>query len=122
MKRADVTILSVLAAAGLVLGGCASDGHHAASPQGALIPSSHALVIPSEGGRITSHLAGLPTAGSDLGIFAGRRDARIGTRPEGPERVQSGFVRRINDRQYSTLGRPYNSYTNTTRTTVRTDR
>jgi hypothetical protein len=107
----------------LVLGACSSSPAQDQSFQShSLISSGHALVVPCPEGRLTALLAAMPQPGSDLGVFAGRRDTRLGALEGGPERVAFGYERRIYDRQYSTRGRPFNSYMNTTRSTTRVDR
>ena len=123
MRSVRICLAAVTVGCLLALGACstpAAQGQHARDRS--WVSSDHALVIPSSGGRLTAVLAGMAEPGSDLGVFAARRDARIGALEAGPERVTFGYERRIYDRQYSSLGRPFNSYMNTTRSTTRVDR
>jgi hypothetical protein len=124
MRYVEFSVTAALSGSLLLLGACSSPSaqHQASQRSSALIGSTHALVVPSSEGRITAALAGIAEPGSDFGVFAGRRDTRIGAQEGGPERIAFGYERRIYDRQYSTLGRPFNNYMNTTRSTTRVDR
>ena len=105
-------------------GGCSSHeaNRHGRSHEAVGTPSEHALVLPAFSGRTAALVAGIAPSGSDFGPFVGRRDARIGVTGFAPERLATGFERRINDRQYSNVGRPRNSYTDVTRSVTRIDR
>ncbi|MEC9158462.1 MAG: hypothetical protein VYB77_10075 [Planctomycetota bacterium] len=59
-------------------------------------------------------MAGLPEAGADYGPFSGRRDGRMGARQQPFERIDDGYERRIYDRQFTSVGRPFNIYQDTT--------
>ena len=109
---------------GMALGACSTKQGAVSNSgdQAAQRPSQHALVVPSLELRATMLLSGLPEPGSDRGPFAARRDGRMGAVLAGPERMAFGYERRILDRQYSNLGRPYNTYMDTTRSTTRVDR
>ena len=123
MRYVHISVTATIAGCLLLLGACSSSSaQHQASHTQALIGSNHALVVPSVEGRLTAVLAGMEEPGSDFGVFAGRRDTRIGVLEGGPERIAFGYERRIYDRQYSSLGRPFNNYMNTTRSTTRVDR
>ena len=115
--RHDCKVLAGLGLACVVLlGACSGTG------SSRTIPSQRALVVPSFEARTIQALSGLPVAGSDHGPFSGRRDARLGVAMAGPERVIYGYERQIFDRKYTNMGRPYNTYMDTTRSTTRVDR
>ena len=123
MRYVRICLAAMTMGSLLALGACSAPSTQAQDARNrALASSDHALVIPSSGGRLTAVLAGIPQPGSDLGVFAARRDARIGAQEGGPERVTFGYERQIYDPQYSPVGRPFNSYMNTTRSTTRVDR
>ncbi len=115
-----IFLVAGLSVIGTLLGACSSHGGSGTSSE--VIASRHALVVPSLQMRATMLLSGLPEPGSDVGPFSGRRDVRLGALMAGPERVAFGYERQILDRQYSNLGRPYNTYMDTTRSTTRVDR
>lgn len=113
-------LLAIVSLASVVtLGACSGSSSTRASSSRQLVPSSHELVLPSSEMRTVQLLSGFPEPGSDLGPFLGRRDGRLGALSGHPERIDYGFERRIYDRQYSTTGRPYNTYIDTTRTITR---
>lgn len=122
MRYGQLMAVACFLMTGVVLGACSSQQASNSGGQRELRPSQHALVVPSLQMRATMLLSGLPEPGSDVGAFSGRRDSRLGVSLAGPERVAFGYERRILDRQYSNLGRPYNTYMDTTRSTTRVDR
>ena len=118
-RKSTGLLASTGVAALAILGGCAASSSTNSASRAQLVPSSHQLVLPSTEMRTVQLLAGFPEPGSDLGPFLGRRDDRLGAISGRPERIDYGFERRIFDRQFSTSGRPYNSYIDTTRTITR---
>jgi hypothetical protein len=67
-------------------------------------------------------MAGLAQPGSDFGPFSGRSDEKIGLNPSAGEKFEDQYDRRILDRQFSSLGRPFNIYQDTTRSISRVSR
>lgn len=124
MRHHRTILAGTVLAAAMLLGGCSANKAAQGGPAGssAAISSQYALVVPSLEMRSTLLLSGLPEPGSDFGPFSGRRDERLGASLVGPERVAYGYERRIYDRQYSNVGRPYNTYMDTTRSITRVDR
>ena len=59
-------------------------------------------------------MAGLPEPGAESGPFSRRNDARMGVSQQPFERVEDGYERRIFDRQFTSVGRPFNIYQDTT--------
>lgn len=102
-----------------LLGACTSQPTVHQGAQSGLMPAQQALVLPSGEMRSVQLLSGYPEPGSTQGPFFGRRDQRLGTTYGAPERLESGFERRIFDRQFSASGRPFNTYMDTTRTVTR---
>ena len=96
----------------LLAAGCTSEASRRASQ--ASIPSSCSLVVPSGEMRLVQIMAGLPEAGAEFGPFSGRNDGRLGTRMVPFERIEDGYERMIFDRQFTSVGRPYNIYQDTT--------
>ena len=92
--------------------GCASQ--EAKRSSAALIPSSCALVVPSGELRMVQMIAGLPEPGADYGPFNGRNDSRMGAQQPPLERIEDGYERIVFDRQFTSVGRPYNIYQDTT--------
>ena len=115
-----VTLIFIKGIAPILLGsglctlgsGCASQQSKSSSV--ALIPSSCSLVVPSGELRMVQLMAGLPETGAEYGPFSGRNDARLGTRQAPFERIEDGYERIIFDRQFTSVGRPYNVYQDTT--------
>ena len=93
-------------------GGC--DSHQANHSSASLIPSSCALVVPSGEMRMVQAMAGLPEPGAEYGPFSGRNDSRMGMRQAPLERIEDGYERVVFDRQFTSVGRPYNIYQDTT--------
>lgn len=118
--RTNLVLQGALLASMVALGACATNST-ARKPATEVIPSNHALVLPSVQMRSAQLFSGLPEPGSDFGPFLGRRDGRLGALSGGPERVNYGYERRIYDRQYATSGRPHNTYIDTTRSITRVD-
>jgi len=119
-RRKTTGLLSVVCLASVgVLSGCSASSSTRASSNTQFVPSRHQLVLPSTELRTVQLLSSFPEPGSDFGAFLGRRDDRLGALSGRPERIDYGFERRIFDRQYSTSGRPYNTYIDTTRTITR---
>jgi hypothetical protein len=67
-------------------------------------------------------MAGLAQPGSDFGPFSGRSDRKIGLNPSAGEKFEDQYDRRILDRQFTSLGRPFNIYQDTTRSISRVSR
>ena len=107
-KAAFLACVPVLA----LLWGCST--HQPDRAKEPLVPSSCSLVLPSGEMRMVQVMAGLPEAGADYGPFSGRRDARMGARQQPFERIDDGYERRIYDRQFTSVGRPFNIYQDTT--------
>jgi hypothetical protein len=116
--RTNLVLSGALFASMFAFGACTTQSA-ARKPSVGVVPSNHALVLPSVQMRTAQLYAGLPEPGSDFGPFTGRRDRSLGALSGGPERVDYGYERRIYDRQYSTSGRPYTTYIDTTRAITR---
>ena len=101
-----------LAATLFSLGGC--DSQQKIRPSENLIPSSCALVVPTGEMRVVQAMAGLPEPGAEFGPFSGRNDSRMGARQSPLERIEDGYERVVFDRQFTSVGRPYNIYQDTT--------
>jgi hypothetical protein len=101
-------------AGSLVLLGGGCDAHQANRTSANLIPSSCALVVPSGEMRMVQAMAGLPEPGAEYGPFSGRNDSRMGVRQAPLERIEDGYERVVFDRQFTSVGRPYNIYQDTT--------
>ena len=110
----------VLCLAAFGLAGCSSGVD--AKENLALIPSSREFVLPGGEARAAQLMAGLAQPGSDFGPFSGRNDGKIGLNPSGGEKFEDQYDRRILDRQFSSLGRPFNIYQDTTRSISRVSR
>ena len=87
-----------------------------------LIPSSRTFVLPGDEARAAQMMAGLAQPGSDFGPFSGRCDGKLGLDPSGGEKFEDQYDRRILDRQFTSLGRPFNLYQDTTRSISRVSR
>ena len=96
----------------LLFGGCESQQR--TRPQSGLVPSSCALVVPTGEMRVVQAMAGLPEPGAEFGPFSGRNDMRMGARQSPLERIEDGYERVVFDRQFTSVGRPYNIYQDTT--------
>ena len=105
------TLLAFLPVLALLWGCSTHQRDRAAEP---MVPSTCSLVMPSGEMRMVQVMAGLPEAGADYGPFSGRRDARMGARQQPFERIDDGYERRIYDRQFTSVGRPFNIYQDTT--------
>ncbi|OUU96409.1 MAG: hypothetical protein CBC35_01145 [Planctomycetes bacterium TMED75] len=107
-------VAPTLLAGGLVLMGSGCASQQTKTSSAALIPSSCSLVVPSGELRMVQLMAGLPETGAEFGPFSGRNDSRLGTRETPFERVEDGYERLIFDRQFTSVGRPFNVYQDTT--------
>jgi hypothetical protein len=67
-------------------------------------------------------MAVLAEPGSDLGPFSGRRDGKMALEPTAGEKFEDQNDRRNLDRQFTSLGRPFNVYQDTTRSISRVSR
>ena len=94
-----------------LLSGCATKPRKASTRP---IPSNCSLVLPSGEMRMVQVMAGLPESGAEFGPFSGRNDSRMGASGQPFERVVDGYERRVFDRQFTSVGRPYNIYQDTT--------
>ena len=95
-----------------MVGGCESQPK--ARSHSSLLPSSCALVVPTGEMRVVQAMAGLPEPGAEYGPFSGRNDMRMGARQSPLERIEDGYERVVFDRQFTSVGRPYNIYQDTT--------
>lgn len=107
-------IAPILLGGGMALMGSGCASQQTKSSSAALIPSSCSLVMPSGELRMVQLMAGLPETGAEFGPFSGRNDSRLGTREAPFERVEDGYERFISDRQFTSVGRPFNVYQDTT--------
>lgn len=105
-------------ALGLV--GCTSSG--SSHEQIRMIPSSRGFVLPGDEARAAQLMAGLAEPGSDFGPFSGRSDGKMALDPTAGEKFDDQYDRRILDRQFTSLGRPFNVYQDTTRSISRVSR
>ena len=104
----------------LGFGGCVSKSP--AQVRNAMIPSARGFVLPGGEARAVQFMAGLAQPGSDFGPFSGRNDSKIGLNPTAGEKFEDQYDRRILDRQFTSLGRPFNIYQDTTRSISRGSR
>ena len=111
-------LMLFLSALGLV--GCASSG--SSHEQVQMIPSSRGFVLPGNEARTAQLMAGLAEPGSDSGPFFGRSDGKMALNPAAGEKFEDQYDRRILDRQFTSLGRPFNVYQDTTRSISRVSR
>lgn len=108
-------LMLVFTAFGLV--GCVSSHE-----QVRMIPSSRGFVLPGNDARAAQLMAGLAEPGSDFGPFFGRSDGKMALDPAAGEKFEDQYDRRILDRQFTSLGRPFNVYQDTTRSISRVSR
>ena len=80
-----------------------------------MVPSVRGFVLPGDDARAAQMMAGLAQPGSDFGPFAGRSDGKIGLDPTAGEKFEDRYERRILDRQFTSLGRPFIVYQDSTR-------
>ena len=114
------TALLVLLFSGFCLAGCASSQSDHGDIR--MIPSARGYVLPGDDARAAQFMAGLAQPGSDFGPFSGRSDQKLGLDPFAGEKFEDRYERRILDRQFTSLGRPFNVYQDTTRSLSRVSR
>ena len=110
----------MLLLSGFVLAGCASSPSDHDGIR--MIPSARGYVLPGDDARAAQFMAGLAQPGSDFGPFSGRSDQKLGLDPFAGEKFEDRYERRILDRQFTSLGRPFNVYQDTTRSLSRISR
>lgn len=117
--KCSLALACMFVVSGGSLVGCSSTSH---ATDRSPITSNHSLVMPTMDLRLTQVSSGLAEPGSDFGPYSNRQDARMGVASSPSERLSYGYERLIYDRQFSSSGRPFNTYMDTTRTRTRVGR